>query len=96
MDRVEQGVEWIHRRYGSVLEWALGHRKNVIGISIGALRGELFAACRSSARSSCRESDQGFISLRLNTPVGSSLEYTDGKVRQVGSGAKQFPESRWS
>ena len=29
------------------------------------------------------EADEGFISLRLNTPVGSSLEYTDSKVRQV-------------
>ncbi len=38
------------------------------------------------------EADQGFISLRLNTPVGSSLEYTDSKVRQVEETLKQFPE----
>ena len=38
------------------------------------------------------EADQGFISLRLNTPVGSSLEYTDTKVRQVEALLKSFPE----
>jgi multidrug efflux pump subunit AcrB len=35
---------------------------------------------------------QGFISLRLNAPVGSSLEYTDSKVQQVEEALKGFPE----
>jgi len=38
------------------------------------------------------EADQGFLSLRLNTPVGSSLEQTDAKVRQVEAVLKSFPE----
>jgi HAE1 family hydrophobic/amphiphilic exporter-1 len=36
--------------------------------------------------------DESFISLRLNTPVGTSLESTDGKVREVEAVLKQFPE----
>jgi hydrophobic/amphiphilic exporter-1 (mainly G- bacteria), HAE1 family len=36
--------------------------------------------------------DESFISLRLNTPVGTSLESTDGKVREVEEVLKQFPE----
>jgi hydrophobic/amphiphilic exporter-1 (mainly G- bacteria), HAE1 family len=36
--------------------------------------------------------DQSFISLRLNTPVGTSLEFTDGKVREVEEALKRFPE----
>jgi hydrophobic/amphiphilic exporter-1 (mainly G- bacteria), HAE1 family len=36
--------------------------------------------------------DESFISLRLNTPVGTSLESTDGKVREVELALKQFPE----
>src|SRR6266498_262222 len=36
--------------------------------------------------------DESFISLRLNTPVGTSLESTDGKVRDVEEVLKQFPE----
>jgi hydrophobic/amphiphilic exporter-1 (mainly G- bacteria), HAE1 family len=29
------------------------------------------------------QSDQGMVSMRVNTPLGSSLEYTDAKVRDV-------------
>jgi len=36
--------------------------------------------------------DESFISLRLNTPVGTSLESTDNKVREVEAALKQFPE----
>jgi multidrug efflux pump subunit AcrB len=36
--------------------------------------------------------DESFISLRLNTPVGTSLESTDSKVREVELALKQFPE----
>ena len=38
------------------------------------------------------EVDESFISLRLNTPVGTSLEFTDSKVREVEAVLKQFPE----
>jgi multidrug efflux pump subunit AcrB len=40
------------------------------------------------------EDDDGFISLRINTPLGSSLEYTDAKTRQVEEALKAFPEVR--
>ena len=36
--------------------------------------------------------DESFISLRLNTPVGTSLEFTDSKVHEVEALLKQFPE----
>src|SRR5215831_11379026 len=36
--------------------------------------------------------DESFISLRLNTPVGTSLESTDAKVAEVEAALKQFPE----
>ncbi len=36
--------------------------------------------------------DEGFISLRLKVPVGSSLEYTDAKTRQVEQALDEFPE----
>jgi HAE1 family hydrophobic/amphiphilic exporter-1 len=37
-------------------------------------------------------SDEGFTSLRINTPLGSSLEYTDAKTRQVETVLRAFPE----
>ena len=36
------------------------------------------------------ETDNGYIQLRFKTPVGSSLEYTDLKVKQVEAALKEF------
>ncbi len=91
MDRVERGIEWMHAVYGRTLEWALGRRKSVLAIAFVAFAGS-FALVPLIGTEFVPQSDQGFISLRLNTAVGSSLDYTDGKMRQVEGVLKQFPE----
>ena len=91
MEHVEHFIEWMHRVYGSILEWALTHRKSVLAISLAAFVGS-FALVPLIGTEFVPQADQGFISLRLNTPVGSSLEYTNSKVRQVEETLKKFPE----
>ncbi len=91
MDRFESGVEWVHGFYGRILEWALGHRKTVIALALVSFFAS-FAIVPLVGTEFVPESDQGFISLRLNTPVGSSIEYTDSKVRQVEAALKPMPE----
>ncbi len=91
MDGVERGIEGIHRVYGSILEWALVNRKKVIAIALVSFFAS-FAVVPLVGTEFIPETDEGFLSLRLNTPVGSSLEYTDGKVRQVEEMLKAFPE----
>ena len=93
MAGVERGVEWMHRVYGSVLDWALGHRKSVLAIATVAFLAS-FAIPPLVGSEFIPEADQSFTSIRLNTPVGSSLEYTDSKVRQVEEALKAFPEIR--
>jgi len=87
----EDGVEALHRFYGRTLDWALGRRKTVIAIAVVTFLGS-FAIVPLVGTEFVPQADQGFISLRLNTPVGSSLEYTDGKVREVEAKLKAFPE----
>ncbi len=91
MDQVERFIEWLHAVYGSVLEWALTHRKSVIVIALVSFFAS-FAIVPLVGTEFIPEADEGFISLRLNTPVGSSLEYTDGKVQQVEAMLKDIPE----
>ncbi|HEY1459188.1 MAG TPA: efflux RND transporter permease subunit [Casimicrobiaceae bacterium] len=91
MDRVERGINWIHVFYGKVLEWALGHRGKVIAIALASFAAS-FLVIPLVGTEFVPEADQSFISLRLNTPVGSSLDYTDSKVRQVEGTLKSFPE----
>ena len=91
MEGVERGIEWIHRLYGRILEWALMHRIKVILIALVSFFAS-FLVVPLVGTEFIPETDQGFLSLRLNTPVGSSLEYTDGKVQQVEEVLKGIPE----
>ena len=90
MDRVERGIEWVHVLYGSILQWALGHRIKVLAIALASFLGS-FALVPLIGTEFIPQADESFLSLRLNTPVGSSLEYTDGKVRQVEETLKAIP-----
>jgi HAE1 family hydrophobic/amphiphilic exporter-1 len=91
MDRIEGFVVWLHDVYGRVLEWALDHRGVVLVCAFGIFFGS-FGLLPFIEKEFQPQVDESFISLRLNTPVGTSLDYTDGKVREVEHALKAFPE----
>jgi len=91
MARIEHGVEWVHRLYGKLLVWSLAHRIKVLLIATASFIGS-FLIVPLVGTEFMPETDQGFISLRLNTPIGSGLEYTDSKMWQVEEALKAFPE----
>ncbi len=92
MERIERGVERIHAIYGGALAWALDHRVKVLVLATALFLGS-FALVPLIGTEFVPQADNGFISLRLNTPVGSSLAHTDGKVRQVEAALAAFPEA---
>src|SRR5438132_3177964 len=91
METIERVVERVHELYGVMLAWALGHRIKVLLIALASFAGSFFIVPLIGTEF-IPENDQGFISLRLNTPIGSSLEYTDAKIHQVEDALKSFPE----
>ncbi len=91
MAAVERGIDAVHVVYGVTLRWALAHRVKVLLLATALFFGS-FALVPLIGTEFVPEGDSGFISLRLNTPVGSSLEYTDGKVREVEAALAAFPE----
>ena len=91
MDGIERLVEKAHKIYGVMLNWALLHRIKVLVIALVTFVSSLFLVPLIGTEF-VPETDQGFISLRLNTPIGSSLEYTDAKTRQAEDALKIFPE----
>ena len=91
MNRIEAGVEWAHHRYGALLEWALGNRKKVLAIATLVFVSSFFVLPLVGTEFA-PESDEGRTSFRLITPVGSSLEYTDAKTRQVEDILRAYPE----
>ena len=120
MERIEHGVEALHRVYGRMLEWALQTRRRRVWLPVFGLvhavrtldwrqlgtvsnRGIVlwtaaviffgsFGLVPMIGTEFFPEDDDGFTSLRINTPIGSSLEYTDAKTRQVEEAIKDFPE----
>ncbi|HEX4944117.1 MAG TPA: efflux RND transporter permease subunit [Usitatibacteraceae bacterium] len=91
MGRIENGVEWAHHRYGELLEWALANRKKVLAIAVAVFVSSFFVLPLVGTEF-VPEADEGRTSFRLTTPVGSSLEYTDAKTRQVEEILRRFPE----
>ena len=120
MNRIEHGIEAVHRFYGRLLAWALdgkrhrvwlptfgivaaiaernwrllgtiSHRGIVLWTAAGVFFGS-FLIVPMLGSEFFPESDEGFISVRMNTAIGSSLEYTDAKTRQVEEALKDFTE----
>ncbi len=91
MGQVERFIDWMHRVYARVLALALRHRIKVLVIAVVTFVASFFIVPLVGTEF-VPQQDQGFTSLRLNTPVGSSLEYTNSKARQVEETLKQFPE----
>ncbi|MHB8492955.1 MAG: efflux RND transporter permease subunit [Casimicrobiaceae bacterium] len=89
--RIQRLIDGVHAIYADVLRWALGHRKSVLAIALGSFVAS-FLIVPLVGTEFIPEVDQGFISLRLNTPVGSSLEYTNAKVAEAEQVLKRFPE----
>jgi hydrophobic/amphiphilic exporter-1 (mainly G- bacteria), HAE1 family len=91
MDGFEHVVEWLHRVYDSVLGWALNHRWTTLGIALGSLVG-CFALVPYIGSEFQPKSDRSEFSVRIETPVGSSLDYTRTKIEQVEALLKKYPE----
>ncbi|WDR05519.1 efflux RND transporter permease subunit [Devosia rhodophyticola] len=83
--------EWISGGYRNVLRWSLSHRKSTLGIAVAALMGS-FALFPLVGVEFTPAVDNSEFQVSLETPVGSSLDYTAIKVRQVNDTLMQFPE----
>jgi hydrophobe/amphiphile efflux-1 (HAE1) family protein len=93
LDAVEHAVEAIHSTYHRSLEWSLAHRIKtlLIALALFFLSFALFPLGLVGSEF-IPEVDESFISLRLTTPVGSSLEYADKKTQQVERELTDFKE----
>jgi multidrug efflux pump subunit AcrB len=90
MHWLEGGIEWLHGvRQGAGAGAALA--KLDAGLAFALFAGSLMLVPMIGGEM-MPEQDNGWVNLRLKTPVGSSLEYTDNKVRQVEAALKEFPE----
>ncbi len=88
---VNRAQEHANRVYRAVLGWALRWPKTVLLIALASFAGS-FALPRYIGFEFAPQADLGEQVVSIETPIGSSLEYTEAKLRQVNSAVHEFPE----
>ncbi|MFD0667121.1 efflux RND transporter permease subunit [Ramlibacter sp. MAHUQ-53] len=91
----DRGTERLADAYQSILRWSLGHQLATV---LGALA--IFAASVAMlglvGTEFVPKADYSELTVNFNTPVGSSLELTESKARQVDAILREFPETRYT
>ena len=88
---LEHFFERIERFYRRSLDWALHHRGLVL---VGAVASFAIAIpiFTQLPRELAPQPDEGRFLVGIRTPLGSSIEYTETKLREVEAIAKNYPE----
>ncbi|HTN60778.1 MAG TPA: efflux RND transporter permease subunit [Devosia sp.] len=83
--------DWVGGGYRKLLRWCLKFRKTTLLVAIGSFVGSLLLFPLVGAEF-VPATDTGEFQISMETPVGSSIDYTASKVRQVDATLKRFPE----
>jgi HAE1 family hydrophobic/amphiphilic exporter-1 len=79
--------------YRTVLAWALGHRRAVVGISTGLLVASLaLLPLGAIGTEFMTDTDRGEFAVNLDMPLGTTIEKTDEAVKKVEGIAAAMPE----
>lgn len=89
---VDAGFHSLSSRYRGVLEYCLDHRWKVLGVSLLFFTVTLLALV-PIRKEFVPAQDQSRFLLRVQTPVGSSMAYTDTQARKIEEYVQQRPET---
>ena len=81
-------------RYGTVIAWALHHRKWMAGFSMLALVAALALQGSFGGTEFLPKSDYGTLAVDVRTPSSGSLEYSREKVEKAAELARSIPETK--
>jgi hydrophobic/amphiphilic exporter-1 (mainly G- bacteria), HAE1 family len=87
----ERLMEWIASGYKGVLRWCLRHRIITMLFAIAAFVGSFFLLPNVGVEF-VPTTDNGELSVEIETPIGSSLDYTAIKANQMTDIIREFPE----
>ena len=89
-DRVLGGLD---RIYITLLDRALRHRWHVVALTVAVVGSSTFFFM-NVGKTFSPEEDEGRFRISLRTPRGSSIDYTDAKLREVEEVLGRYPEIR--
>ena len=86
---------WLGSVYQAVLRWSLGHRLATLGIALVTLVGA-FLIIPILGAEFVPKADFSETQVNYYTPVGSSLEITEMRAKQVDMALREMPEVRYT
>jgi len=89
--RFGRGFDRLAQGYRHVLRWCLRRRLTTLGVALAAFVGA-FALVPMVGAEFIPPEDNSQFQVSVETPVGSSLDYTAGKIRQIDRVLQTFPE----
>ncbi len=89
--RFDRGFEWMAGQYRRAIGWTLRYRLVTLLVSSGIFIASLFMVPLVGTEF-VPNADEGRFQVNITAPVGSSLDYTTTKVRQVEKALREFPE----
>ncbi len=91
LDVKERQIDRLHALYDGLLRTTLRRRKTTLAVATLVFVGSLALTPLVGGEFMPR-TDEGVFTLKIKTPVGTSLTYADQKVRQVEEALQEFPE----
>jgi HAE1 family hydrophobic/amphiphilic exporter-1 len=86
---------WLGRSYESILAWSLRHKLATLGIATATFAGS-FAIIPMLGTEFVPKADYSETFVSFYTPVGSSIEVTEAKTRQVEAILRELPEVKYT
>jgi HAE1 family hydrophobic/amphiphilic exporter-1 len=91
----ERSTDQLADGYQSILAWSLVHKRKTVLMAMGVFALSIFMI-RFVGTEFVPKADFSETTVNFQTPVGSSLEATEAKARQVEAIIREFPEVRYT
>jgi hydrophobic/amphiphilic exporter-1 (mainly G- bacteria), HAE1 family len=91
----DRATEAVSERYQSILRWALLHKITTMVVALAVFVSSVFMVPLLGTEF-VPKADFSETSLTFYTPVGSSIEATEAKARQVEAIVREFPEVKYT
>ena len=96
LDGFNRWFDRLGERYHDVLAWALDHRAAMAGIAIGSFVGAIGLQVAVGGTEFLPPTDRSEIMIDVDSPPGSSLDYTQQRAEYAVRVARTHPEVRYA
>jgi hydrophobic/amphiphilic exporter-1 (mainly G- bacteria), HAE1 family len=91
----ERLTQWLSRAYQAILGWSLKHKLKTLGIALASFIASFFIIPLLGAEF-VPKADFSETQINFYTPVGSSLEVTEARAKQIDAALRELPEVRYT